>query len=104
MSSASATGNLHIGFVSMRFRGTDGVSLETAKWAEVLQEMGHTCYYLAGESDRPADVTQLVPEAHFSNPQILEITQEAFSRTERPLELTRRILAPSPDSFSSMFS
>jgi len=25
-----------VGFVSTRFSGTDGVSLESAKWAEVL--------------------------------------------------------------------
>ena len=44
---------LNIGFISFRFQGTDGVSLETSKWAEVLEEMGHTCYYFSGLSDRP---------------------------------------------------
>ena len=29
-----------IGFISFRLAGTDGVSLETAKWAEVLEEQG----------------------------------------------------------------
>ena len=38
---------LNVGFISFRFAGTDGVSLETAKWAEILQEMGHSCYYFS---------------------------------------------------------
>ena len=45
--------HLRIGFISTRFSGTDGVSLETAKWARVLEEMGHTCFYFAGMM-RPA--------------------------------------------------
>ena len=44
-----------IGFISFRFAGTDGVSLESAKWAEVLERNGHSCFYLAGELDTPAD-------------------------------------------------
>ena len=52
-----------IGFVSTRFAGTDGVSLETAKWAEVLEGLGHTCFYFAGELDRPQERSRLVPEA-----------------------------------------
>ena len=30
-----------IGFVSTRFYGTDGVSLEAWKWARILAEQGH---------------------------------------------------------------
>lgn len=44
--------NQRIGFVSTRFAGTDGVSLEAAKWAEVLEQEGHECYWFAGELDR----------------------------------------------------
>ncbi len=67
-----------VGFVSMRFSGTDGVSLETEKWANVLAQMGHTCFYLTGESDRPPDRTRLVPEASFHHPQIESIESTAF--------------------------
>ena len=45
--------SINIGFISFRFHGTDGVSLETSKWAEVLEEMGHKCFYFSGLSDRP---------------------------------------------------
>ncbi len=33
-----------IGFISTRFQGTDGVTLEARKWAHILSGMGHTCY------------------------------------------------------------
>jgi glycosyltransferase involved in cell wall biosynthesis len=59
------TVGLKIGMVSTRFAGLDGVSLESAKWAEVLEAMGHRCYWLAGELDRPKNRSMLLPEAHF---------------------------------------
>jgi hypothetical protein len=37
-----------IGFVSTRFSSTDGVSLETEKWAHVLKGFGQECFYFAG--------------------------------------------------------
>ncbi len=58
----------NIGFVSTRFAGTDGVSLEASKWAEVLRKSGHECYWFAGELDKSPDKSYLVPEAHFKNP------------------------------------
>ncbi len=39
----------NIGFISTRFAGTDGVSLEASKWAQVLERDGHTCFWFAGE-------------------------------------------------------
>ena len=63
---------LNVGFISFRFEGTDGVSLETSKWAQILEEMGHTCYYFSGLSDRPEDHSIVVPEAHFRHPEIRE--------------------------------
>jgi len=35
----------NIGFVSTRFAGTDGVTLESSKWAEVLEQKGHQYTY-----------------------------------------------------------
>lgn len=67
-----------IGFVSTRFAGTDGVSLETAKWATVLERLGHTCYYFAGECDRPPQCSRVVPEAHFTHPAVAAIGNAAF--------------------------
>ncbi len=68
-----------IGFVSTRFAGTDGVSLETAKWASVLEDLGHTCYYFAGECDRPAARSRVVPEAFYRHPEIDAINRRAYA-------------------------
>jgi glycosyltransferase involved in cell wall biosynthesis len=70
---------LRVGFVSTRFAGTDGVSLETAKWASVLEGMGHRAFYFAGLCDRPADVSHVVPEAHFLHSDIDGINSAVYS-------------------------
>ncbi len=84
--------NLRIGFISTRFSGTDGVSLETEKWAYVLEKMGHTCFYFAGMSDRPDEISYVVPEAFFHHPEMDELHEQIYTRTTRPVELTNRIL------------
>jgi glycosyltransferase involved in cell wall biosynthesis len=66
------------GIVSTRLAGTDGVSLETAKWTAVLERLGVTCFYFAGELDRPADSSRLVPEAFYRHPEIEAITRTVF--------------------------
>jgi mannosylglucosylglycerate synthase len=83
--------SLRIGFVSTRFEGTDGVSLETEKWASVLEDMGHTCFYFAGICDRAKDISLVVPEADFRHHAIEEITETAFSNHPRPQSLTQHI-------------
>src|SRR5512139_1405246 len=80
-----------IGFVSTRFSTNDGVSLETHKWAHVLQELGHQVFYFAGLCDRPAEVSYVVPEAYFDHPEIREIHNLAFRLRVRPFAVTRRI-------------
>ena len=81
----------HVGIVSTRLAGTDGVSLETEKWSSVLENSGYTCFYLAGELDRPAERSHLVPEAHFLHPQIREIYQSCFGVRTRPRAVTQEI-------------
>ena len=82
---------LRIGFVSTRFAGTDGVSLETAKWARVLERLGHTCFYFAGECDTPPERSRVVPEAFFGHPDIDTIQVVAFSLRNRPPAVSHRI-------------
>lgn len=91
MSSHLPTRNLNLGFVSMRFNSTDGVSLESGKWCQVLTGLGHSCFCFAGQCDRPAERSYVVPEAHFDHPEILDITRIAFSNRIRPPVLTMRI-------------
>lgn len=83
--------SLKIGFVSTRFAGTDGVSLETEKWAAVFEKMGHTCFYFAGVCDRPAEVSYVVPNLFFHHPEMETLHEEAFNQTIRSPRLTRQI-------------
>lgn len=68
-----------IGFISTRFAGTDGVSLESGKWATVLEGMGHRCFYFCGLSDRPEPVSYVVPEAFYRHPEIDAINQIVYN-------------------------
>ncbi len=90
MSSAKRR-HLNIGFVATRLAGTDGVSLETAKWAAVLERMGHTCYFYAGQLDTPPERSMLVEEAFFGQPDVLALHAVVFSKTVRPPDITQRI-------------
>lgn len=91
MTQESPFSSQRIGFVSTRISGTDGVSLEIGKWADVLEAMGYTCFYVAGQSDRPAEKTFLIPEAHFNHPTITEINRQCFGGGRRTLGLTSEI-------------
>lgn len=84
--------HLRIGFVSTRFAGTDGVSLETEKWAAVLERLGHACFYFAGLSDRPADRSYVVPNAFFHHPEMEVLHERAFNRSIRPRDLTAAMM------------
>ena len=82
---------LNIGFVSTRFAGTDGVSLEAAKWAEVLWELGHVSFWFAGELDRDPKTSMLEPLAHFAHEDVQWIQNRIFGTTSRPPEVSERI-------------
>jgi glycosyltransferase involved in cell wall biosynthesis len=84
---------MNIGFVSTRFAGVDGVSLEANKWAEVLEANGHSCFWFAGELDHPAHSSYLVQEAHFHYPCNQAINREVFGRTRRSAATTEQIHA-----------
>ena len=83
--------DLNVGFISFRFAGTDGVSLETAKWAEILEGMGLNVFYMAGELDTPEEKSFCVELAHFKNPLIKEIYEPCYTLNKRPRSLTNRI-------------
>ncbi len=81
----------NIGFVSFRIFGTDGVSLETKKWAEMFTRHGYRCFYFAGELDTAPENSYPVKEAHFSHPEISRLYRMAFYNQVRPPELTEGI-------------
>jgi glycosyltransferase involved in cell wall biosynthesis len=81
----------HWGIISTRLAGTDGVSLEAAKWANVFEEEGFTCFYFAGELDRPPERSYLAPEAHFNHPKVQEIQEVSFGVTRRDRSLSQKV-------------
>ncbi len=82
---------MNIGFVSGRLAGTDGVSLETHKWAKVAQRLGHQIYYCAGQLEDDAPNPTLIPELHFRNSEAQAIGDMVFGRTDRPPGLMSRL-------------
>jgi glycosyltransferase involved in cell wall biosynthesis len=82
---------INIGFVSTRFAGTDGVSLEANKWADVLQKAGHQCFWFAGELDKDKAVSFLAPEAHFKFERNQWINRRIFGVDKRQREVTEAI-------------
>lgn len=81
----------HIGFVSTRLAGTDGVSLETEKWVKVLGDEGLTCYFFGGELDTLSERSYQVPEAHFKHPRIQKIYKSCFGVQKRSIHVTEEI-------------
>ena len=82
---------MKIGFLSTRLAGTDGVSLETHKWADVAHRLGHAVYYCAGELDEDAPNPTLIPELHFRDPEAVAIGEMVFGRLEPQDGLARRL-------------
>ncbi|MDR0403759.1 MAG: glycosyltransferase family 4 protein [Treponema sp.] len=82
-----------IGFVSTRFQGTDGVSLETTKWRQVLDKMGYDCYFFSGLSDWESTRSMVLEEAFFGHPAVLEIQDRCFGSRVRTESLTGEIQA-----------
>ena len=83
----------NIGFVSTRFAGQDGVSLESAKWAEVLWEDRHISFWYSGESDRNPDISHVVPEAYFGFSENQWINERIWKGEQRDRFVTERIRA-----------
>jgi len=82
-----------IGFVSTRFMGSDGVSLETDKWRHVLEKMGYDCYFFSGLSDWNPAKSMVVEEAFFGHPLIVDIQDRCFGVTVRSESLSGEIQA-----------
>ncbi len=82
---------MKIGFISTRLAGTDGVSLETRKWAQVARQLGHEVYYCAGQLDDDAPNPTRIPELHFRNSEAEAISEMVFGRLDPTTGLMRRL-------------
>jgi glycosyltransferase involved in cell wall biosynthesis len=94
---------LKIGFVSTRFAGADGVSLESEKWARMLEENGHEVFWFAGQLDRDAAVSMLVPEAFFEHPDNEKINATVWGRLDRPVEINALIKTMAEDLKAKLY-
>jgi len=81
----------NVGFISTRIAGTDGVSLELEKWANIFEKFGLTCFYFAGELDRPQERSYLVEEAHFTHPEIKAVYNKSFGVMTRDRAVSKKI-------------
>lgn len=91
MNDSTAIQSRRIGFISTRIAGTDGVSLEVGKWAEILEDMGHECFYIAGQLDRPKGQCRVIEEAHFKHPMVSQINRRCFGKSVRNADLSADI-------------
>lgn len=80
-----------IGFVSTRFCGTDGVTLEARKWAHIFEEMGSSTFWMAGLLDTPPEKSYLAPLAYFNAPEVMDVQKHLFGTRVRTREITNRI-------------
>jgi hypothetical protein len=80
-----------IGFISTRFQGTDGVTLEARKWAQILEGMGHTCFWMAGRLEAPPEVSHPAPLAWFDHPEVAEVQSKLFGVAFRTRAVTNQI-------------
>lgn len=99
----------NIGFISTRFAGTDGVTMESSKWASVLEDGGHSCFWLAGELEREPAESMLIPEAHFKHEKNQWISRRIFGCKGRSSDVTtaihslKRVLKEKIEDFVSRF-
>lgn len=93
MSILTVGASKRIGFISTRFQGTDGVTLEARKWAHILQGMGHECFWMAGLLDAPAAISHEAPLAYFNHPQVAALQARLFGTAVRPRAVTDEIQA-----------
>ena len=82
---------LNVGFVSTRFAGIDGVSLEASKWAQIFKGEGHTCFWFAGELTKNSDASIFAAQASFKNGQNQWINSQLFGTHTKSLQLAQII-------------
>src|SRR5262245_5224355 len=82
-----------IGFISTRFHGTDGVTLEAEKWAHILRELGHSCFWMGGLLDTPPEASYYTPLAYFGHPESVEVQNGLFGKSTRSRAVTNQIQA-----------
>lgn len=82
---------LNIGFVSTRFAGTDGVSLETEKWEQAFSSFGYENFWFAGQTDREPSHCHTAEEAFFNHSDNVALNKLIIGTQTRSREVTDKI-------------
>jgi glycosyltransferase involved in cell wall biosynthesis len=82
---------MNIAFVSTRLAGTDGVTLETIKWARICRDLGHNVFFCAGQLDPEIQPGSIILEAHFAHPEVATLQQKCFGVHTRTPETTEQL-------------
>lgn len=83
---------LTVGIIATRLEGTDGVSLETHKMAEVLSEAGHRVCYFAGARSALFQPGHTCPEAHFHTARNQWLEEQCFGQQDHLSESAQTVL------------
>jgi mannosylglucosylglycerate synthase len=79
---------LNLGMISTRFNGLDGVSLESSKVADVLEEAGHQVSWFAGELGPRFSPGRLHPHAHFETEANRQLEAACFGTSTRSPQIS----------------
>ena len=60
-------------------------------FARVCRDLGHTVFYCAGELDSEFSPSLLIPEAHFTHPDVVAIHNQCLGARTRSPEVTDQI-------------
>lgn len=80
-----------VGFISFRFAGIDGVTLETLKWVEIFKRNKWECFFCCGESSFSSTHSLIDEQIHFNHPKIQSITKRCFNTHVRSPHLTTEL-------------
>ena len=84
---------MNLGMISTRFSGLDGVSLESAKVAEVLEAAGHHVAWFAGELGDSFQPGMVHSRAHFETEANRQLEAACFGTSTRSPEITNALRA-----------
>lgn len=88
---------MNLGMISTRFNGLDGVSLESAKVATVLQQEGHHVAWFAGELGESFQPGMVHGRAHFETDANRRLEAACFGTFTRSPATTRALRAATED-------
>ena len=88
---ASTLSPKRIGFISTRFHGTDGVTLEARKWAWLLEGIDHQCFWMAGLLDTDPAISRVADLAFFNHPEVAAVQERLFGVRRRDRSVTDQI-------------